>query len=618
MEKETIRERLALLRQGMSREGLDAWLAADADCHGSEYVGEHFKTRTFLSGFTGSAGTLLVLPDSAGLWTDSRYWIQAEQELADTGIDLFRSGEKTTPTVQKYLAEKLPEGGRLGFDGRTFSGAYCQTLRRQWKKGELRSDLDLPDAFWTDRPALPDAPAFLLEERYAGQSAAEKLAKLRQELAKRDAAVFLLTALDDLAWLFNLRGGDVAYNPVLLAYAAVTPERALLFTDESKLSDGLRASLAGLGTEIRPYDGVYDFCRETEPGCRVMLDTRYVNQSLCSILEDRGAERIDIPNPTALWKSIKNDTEQANMRLAHEKDGAALTKWLYQVKRDIGRVPMTECSVGDLVDELRRQQGALGPSFATIAGYGPHGAIVHYEATAETDVPLQPEGLLLLDSGGQYPEGTTDVTRTVALGPVTEEQKRHVTLVLRGMLALADAVFPAGTRAEQLEAVARLPLWGAGLDYGHGTGHGVGCFLCVHEGPVNLRQRPLYGWDGVLRPGMILSDEPGYYAAGSHGVRQENLLLVCRAEREGYLRFEHLTLAPFDRDAVDPALLGEEGRRRLDAYHRQVYQTLAPRLTEEEARWLAEVTKPLETAGGLYHEKKDFVSAPYEPRMQTI
>ena len=597
MENTLVRDRLAQLRQRMAREGLSAYLAADADYHGSEYVGEHFKTRTFLSGFTGSAGVLLVLPETAGLWTDSRYWLQAERELAGTGIDLFRIGEKETPLLRQYLKDQLPEGGRLGFDGRTLSGAYCQELRKHWTGGTLCPELDLPGEFWADRPPLPHAPAFLLDESCTGRSASDKLTQLRQELAREKADVFLLTALDDLAWLFNLRGGDVAYNPVLLAYAAVTPERAMLFTERAKLSAELLASLESLGAEVLPYDGVYDFCGQIESGCRVLLDHRYVNERLCAGLTDRGAELLRRPNPTALWKSVKNETERENMRQVHQLDGVALTKWLYRVKTEAGKTPLTECSVGALVDDLRREQGAIGPSFATIAGYGPHGAVVHYEATAETDVPLEPKGLLLLDSGGQYRRGTTDVTRTVALGPVTEEQRRHVTLVLRGMLDLAAAVFPAGTRAEQLEAIARLPLWSAGLDYGHGTGHGVGCFLCVHESPVTLRQQPRYGWDGVLRPGMVLSDEPGYYAAGSHGVRQENLLLVVPAEREGYLRFEHLTLAPFDRDAIDPALLGQEGCRRLDAYHRRVYEALAEHLTAEEAAWLREATKPLEPEG---------------------
>lgn len=591
-----IEQRLAALRAKMREAGYAGYYVPTDDFHLSEYVGAHFKARAYLSGFTGSAGTLVVLADEAALWVDGRYFLQGEQQLQGTSIALQKSGEEGVPTILQYLKEKLPEGGVLGMDGRTVPAAAGLSFRRELaaKRITLAPERDLVGEIWAERPPLSDKPAWVLDVKYAGEEAGEKLAAVRAAMAEHTANAHVLTSLDDIAWLFNLRGDDVSYNPVLLSYAVIEPEKAYLFADEAKLPEPVRAHLAALGTEVLPYGGVYDFVSRYGAGAKVLLSEARVNFALYARLADAGAKIVDAENPTVRRKAVKNETELANLREAHIKDAVAMVRFMRYLKENISRIPMTEISVSDHLESLRRaQEGNLGLSFDTICGYGPHGAIVHYAATPESDVPLAPHGLLLVDSGGQYYEGTTDITRTFALGPLTDEEKLHFATVLKSMLNLAAARFPAGVRGANLDVLARMPFWEQGLDYKHGTGHGVGYLLNVHEGPNSFRwQNP--GASAVLEEGMVTTDEPGVYIAGKHGIRLENELVCVKGEKNEYgqfLQFEPLTLVPIDLDAVEPSLLNETDRARLNAYHALVYETLAPRLAPDERAWLADHTR---------------------------
>lgn len=586
-----IAERLQQLRQAMAQRGMDAYLIPTADFHGSEYVGEHFKVREYFSGFTGSAGTLVVGPEEAGLWTDGRYFLQAEQELQGSGIRLYRMGVEGTPDVEDYLARSLPPEGVLGADGRMVDAAWGVALARALGPGRrLAFDQDLATLLWTDRPPLPQAPAYRLTEDYAGVSAEDKLADLRREMERLGVDAHLITALDQIAWLFNLRGEDVACNPVVLSYALVEREGATLFVDGAKLSPALRAYLEELGVSIRPYEAVEEGLRSCRSK-RILADARRTNYTLYRLLPEEAV--VDGVSPILYAKAVKNPVEQAHLREAHIRDGVAMVKLLHWLKTE--GVGATECEVARRVDGLRlEQEGCVGPSFDTISAYGPHGAIVHYHATEQSEVPLEGRGLFLLDSGGQYRQGTTDITRTVAMGPLSAEERKHFTLVLQGMLNLSEAVFPRGCRGYHLDVLARSPLWQQGLDYGHGTGHGIGYLLCVHEPPVGFHWRSTGRFDTeVLQPGMVLSDEPGVYIPGSHGIRIENQLLCREGEQEGFLCFETLTLVPIDRDAVDLNWLDRRGLEQLNAYHRRVWETLSPHLEGEVLAWLEQATQPL-------------------------
>lgn len=593
-----IEQRLAALRAKMREAGYAGYYVPTDDFHLSEYVGAHFKARAYLSGFTGSAGTLVVLEHEAALWVDGRYFLQGEQQLAGTPIVLQRSGEEGVPTLLAYLEEKMPEGGVLGMDGRTVPAATGRQFEKALaKKGvSLAVDRDLIGEIWPDRPPLSEKPAWVLDVKYAGQEAQEKLAAVRAAMAKQGAPVHVLTSLDDIAWLFNLRGDDVAYNPVVLCYAVIESERAYLFADAAKLDASVRGHLASLGIEVQPYDAVYAFVSRYGAGTKVLLSESRVNYALFANLLKAGATIVEAENPTTRMKAVKNPVELENLRAAHLKDGIAMVRFMRYLKENIGKTPMTELSAAEYLAALRRaQDGNLGLSFETICGYGPHGAIVHYSATPESNVPLEPHGLLLVDSGGQYYEGTTDITRTFALGPLTEEEKRYFAMVLSSMLHLAAARFPSGVRGANLDVLARMPFWEQGVDYKHGTGHGVGYLLNVHEGPNNFRWQNAAS-SAVLEAGMVTTDEPGIYIAGKYGIRLENELVCCKAEKNEYgqfLCFVPLTCVPIDLDAVDPNLLSADDRMRLNAYHAMVYETLAPHLEPEERTWLAGYTRAI-------------------------
>ena len=590
-----ITERLARLRREMAQRGMDGYVVVTDDFHGSEYVGDFFKARAYLSGFTGSAGTLVVLPDRAALWTDGRYFLQAAEQLTGSTIELMRMGQPGAPAIGAFLAQHLPEGGVLGFDGRTVSSSFAGTLEKALEAKHIRfaGGEDLVDAVWPDRPALSDRPVWELTG--CGLSREEKLAKLREKMAAEDAAYLLLTSLTEIAWALDLRGGDVACTPVFLSFLLIGREDAQLCIQPQAVPAGIVEKLTACGVTLRPYSAIYDLLRALPAGTRVMADSATANYRIMESLSH--AEVLDQPSPAVLMKACKTQEETDGFRAAHIKDGAALCRFLYWLKTRIGEEPMTELSAAARLAAFRAEQpDFLDLSFDTIAGYGPHGAIVHYDPTPETDVPLHPEGLLLVDSGAHYRQGTTDVTRTIALGPVTQEEKRMFTLVLKGHLALAAARFPHGATGENLDVLARLPLWEQGLDYNHGTGHGVGFILSVHEGPQSFRWRSTDGRRIPLEEGMVISNEPGYYEAGKFGIRHENLVLVRAGETTDYGQFmylEPLTMAPFDRDAIDVSLLTEAELAQLNGYHRLVYDTVSPLLPAEEQAWLAAATAPL-------------------------
>lgn len=590
-----ITERLARLRREMAQRGMDGYVVVTDDFHGSEYVGDYFKARAYLSGFTGSAGTLVVLPDRAALWTDGRYFLQAAEQLTGSTIELMRMGQPGVPAIGAFLAQHLPEGGVLGFDGRTVSSSFAGTLEKALEAKHIRfaGGEDLVDAVWPDRPALSDRPVWELTG--CGLTREEKLSKLREKMAAADAAYLLLTSLTEIAWALNLRGGDVACTPVFLSFLLIGREDAQLCIQPQAVPADIAEKLTACGVTQRPYGAIYDLLRALPAGTRVMADSATANYRIMESLSH--AEVLDQPSPAVLMKACKTPEETDGFRAAHIKDGAALCRFLYWLKTRIGEEPMTELSAAAKLAAFRAEQpDFLDLSFDTIAGYGPHGAIVHYDPTPETDVPLHPEGLLLVDSGAHYRQGTTDVTRTIALGPVTQEEKRMFTLVLKGHLALAAARFPHGATGENLDVLARLPLWEQGLDYNHGTGHGVGFILSVHEGPQSFRWHSTDGRRIPLEEGMVISNEPGYYEAGKFGIRHENLVLVRAGETTDYGQFmylEPLTMAPFDRDAIDVSLLTEAELALLNDYHKLVYDTVAPLLPAEEQAWLAAATAPL-------------------------
>ena len=590
-----MRQQLIELRAVMEKHGVDYCLVPSNDFHGSEYLSSHFKSRKWVSGFTGSAGTLLVGKDWAGLWTDGRYFLQAAEQLAGSGIELMKMGEPGVPTLNGYLEQHLQKGQVLAFDGRVVSTRQAEGLGKLAEKcgASIACEDDLVGEIWTDRPALSAKPAFELPAEVVGKSRAEKLMDLRAALAKEGADAVVIASLMDVCWLMNLRGADVACTPVMLSFAAVTADKAMLFVNPAVLSDEIRRNLENDGVTIRAYEDVYAFVRSLDASGKVMMNLNVVNSKLKACVP-QGVEIIDKVSPTNLPKACKNEKEVDNFRIAHIKDGAAVTKFMRWVKTNVGKIDMDEISVAEKLAEFRAEQpGYIGPSFEPIMGYGPHGAIVHYSATPESCAKLEAKSFLLSDTGAHFIEGSTDITRTFALGELTEDEKKFYTLVLKGNLQLGNAQWKAGCTGANLDYLAREPLWRLEADYNHGTGHGVGYILSVHEGPQSIH------WGRSAAPlevGMITSNEPGFYLEGAFGVRLENLTAVKEVTTNSYgrfLRFETLTMVPFDLDAIVPELLGEECRRILNAYHKKVRETLAPYMTAEENAWLAEATRAI-------------------------
>lgn len=589
-------EKLEKLRELMKERSLAAYIIPTDDFHSSEYVGEYFKTRVYMSGFTGSAGTLIVLPNEAALWTDGRYFLQAADQLSDSSIALMKMGQPGVPTMAEYLADKLEEGSVVGFDGRTVTARYVKKLAQKTadKQVQFYGDEDLVDYIWKDRPAMSMEPVWELDEKYTGLSRADKLGKVQEALKKEKAQSLLVTALDQIAWLLNLRGNDVKNTPVFLAYMLITGREAYLCVHKEILSDEIMKKLTADGIVVKDYDAMDDLLLNLKKGDTILVEEARVNNHLMDCIPE-GVVRKNVDSPIELMKAIKTPEEIAHMKWAHIKDGVAVTKFMYWLKNTIGKEKITEIDAAEKLESFRAmQEDYLGPSFDPIIGYAAHGAIVHYAPTPETDVPLQPEGLCLVDTGGHYKDGTTDITRTFALGKVTEEEKRAYTLVLRSHLCMGMAQFLYGTCGQNLDVLARTPMWENGLDYNHGTGHGVGYLLNVHEGPQNIRWRMGDEFACVpLEEGMIISNEPGLYITGKFGVRHENLVLCRKGEKNEYgqfMYFETLTMVPYDRDAIDSSIMTQRELDRLNAYHKQVYDTISPYLDENEAAWLEKAT----------------------------
>ncbi|MCM1118286.1 MAG: aminopeptidase P family protein [bacterium] len=602
MENKVIQQRLAALRQRLRQEGIDYYLIPTADFHNSEYVNAYFAVREYFCGFTGSNGTLVVWQEGAALWTDGRYFIQAERELAGTTVELMRMQQEGVPTIEEFLTQRMEQGQTLGFDGRVLSAGDGLRYEKALKDKEIHFtyDQDIAGSLWEGRPSLPAGPVTVLPPEVAGSTTQEKLAYVHSAMKKEKADGFLLSKLDDLMWLFNIRGCDVECNPVALSYAYITEKETHLFIQEQALDQRVRDDLAQKQAQLHPYASVVDFLRALPEGGSVLVDRRQVSYALYKAVSAR-QRTVEVANPTELLKAIKNPVELANMEKIYLKDSVALTKFIYWVKTNIGKIEITEISAADYLEQLRRAiPEFLDLSFPTISAYGPNAAMMHYGPTPESHAVCKPEGMLLVDSGGQYLGGTTDVTRTIVLGPITEEQKMHYTLVAGAMLQMSAARWLYGCTGRNLDILARQRLWNAGLDYRCGTGHGVGYILNVHEGPQSLRWQYVKGLEETpFEEGMDVTNEPGVYVQDSHGIRIENVMVAkndVKNEYGQFMHFETLTWVPIDRDGIDERYLTEEQRVLLRAYQREVYDRISPYLTREEAAWLWEETEAASTS----------------------
>ncbi len=594
----SIAERITALRALMADRGYDVYMVPTDDNHQSEYVGEHFKARAFITGFTGSAGTAVITKDEAGLWTDGRYFIQAAQQLEGTGVTLFKMGEPGVPTVEEYIANVIPQNGTLGFDGRVVAMGEGQALVDAVapKNGKINYSEDLIDLIWEDRPALSEKPAFALGEEYTGESTKSKLTRIREAMKEAGANVHVIAALDDVCWTTNLRGDDIEFFPLLLSYAVITMDDMKLYIDERKLTDEMKANLAKDNISLRPYNAVYEDVKELSDSDVIMVDPARLNYALYNNLP-KNAEVVQLTNPTVLMKAMKNDVEIKNIINAHIKDGVAMTKFMYWLKKNVGKIEITEISAAEKLDSFRKEQeGYLWQSFEPICGSGEHAAIVHYAATPETDIPVVTDGLFLTDTGGGYMEGSTDITRTFAFGKLTDRMKEDFTTVLLCNLRLARAVFMYGTCGYNLDILARMPAWERGINYNHGTGHGVGYLMNIHEASSGFRIAIRDREKAPIEAGMVLTNEPGIYIEGSHGIRTENELVARNGQKTEYgqfMYFEPITYVPIDLDAVVPEMMTTEDKEQLNAYHAKVYELIAPKLSEEEREWLKEYTRAI-------------------------
>ena len=592
--KQSIKERIHALRMTFRPNNIKAFIIPSTDPHLSEYVAPYWMSREWISGFTGSAGTAVILMDKAGLWTDSRYFLQAEKELEGSGITLYKEMLPETPSITKFLCQNLKPGESVSIDGKMFSVQQVEQMKEDLAPYQLQVNLfgDPLKNIWKDRPSMPDAPAFIYDVKYAGKSCGEKVAAIRTELKEKGIFALFLSSLDEIAWTLNLRGSDVHCNPVIVSYLLVTQDEVVYFISPEKITQEVNEYLQEQQVSLRKYDEAESFLNSFT-GENILIDPKKTNYAIYSAINP-ACKVVRGESPVTLLKAIRNEQEIAGIHHAMQRDGVALVKFLKWLEASVLSGKETELSVDRKLHEFRAAQPLyMGESFDTIAGYKEHGAIVHYSATEESDVTLQSKGFLLLDSGAQYLDGTTDITRTIALGELTEEEKTDYTLILKGHIALAMAKFPAGTRGAPLDVLARMPIWSHGMNFLHGTGHGVGHFLSVHEGPQSIRmnENPI-----VLQPGMVTSNEPGVYKAGSHGIRTENLTLVCK-DKEGmfgeYFKFETITLCPICKKGIIKEMLTAEEVKWFNDYHQTVYKKLSPSLNEEEKKWLLEATKAI-------------------------
>lgn len=587
---EKMKEHIEKLQKYVEEQGIDAYVVFTSDDHGSEYVVDHFKARAFLSGFTGSAGTLVVTKDDAYLWTDGRYFIQAEAQLKESGTKLMKMGEPDCPELTKFIAD-LSESPVVAFDFKTATVDFVEYLKNVCPGVKLVDDGKIIDEIWTERPEVACSKAYYLDDRASGESVESKLAHLREDTKRQGCNVALVSSLDDFAWLFNLRGSDIEYNPVNYAYAIVSQTEAAVFIDKRKIDAKIAKVFEQNGVKTFGYDEVYGYAKSIKEV--VLVDKDKTNYALFSCIESAKETALF---PTTSRKACKNPVEIRNIRKAHVEDGIAVVRFIRYLKENVGKEEMSEISLADKLEAFRREsKNFLDLSFDTICGYASNGAIVHYSATPETNKKVEKKGLLLVDSGAQYRYGTTDITRTFALGKLTKEEKRAFTLVLKSHIALASTVFPSGTPGARLDAIAREPLYENGMDFKHGTGHGVGYLLNVHEGPQNISPRATT-WKYALYPDMVTSNEPGYYKEGAFGIRHENLVLSVEKEKTEYgtfCTFETLTLVPFDLDGIDAKLLTADEKTWLNDYHKMVFEKLHKSLHGKDLLFLAKATRAI-------------------------
>jgi Xaa-Pro aminopeptidase len=588
----SVKQKLAWLREKMLEKGVAAYIIPATDPHAGEYIADHWKEREWLSGFDGSVGTAVVTLDKAGMWIDSRYYLQADEQLIGTGFESMKTGLPETSDIVPWISKQLYRGDKVGVNPQMFSVNVYEAMKKELKMSGLQLiQIDLISDIWQDRPAIPQNECFVYPVAFAGKSCAEKLSMLRAAIQKSHADVFVVSALDDIAWLFNLRGNDVDYNPVVIAYAIITSDLATLFVAKEKLTLETKKYLDEQGIKVKDYLFIYDDLNHIPSNLKVLTDGARLNQSLYEAIP-ADCIKINQMSPVFRLKSVKNQVELAGVRKAMVRDGVALTRFFIWLEKQVDTGTLSEVSIAQKLYAFRaEQENFFGESFGTIAGYAAHGAIVHYKADEKSNAVIKANNLLLLDSGAQYMDGTTDITRTISLGTPSLKQKTDFTLVLKGHIGIAKAVFPVGTRGSQLDILARKAMWDRYMNYGHGTGHGVGFFLNVHEGPQNIRmdENPT-----VLLPGMLLSNEPGLYRAGEYGIRTENLIHVVEADKSDFgqfLKFETLTFFPIATNLVDKKLMTQEEIEWLNTYHQEVYEKLSPYLTIEERSWLKEKTK---------------------------
>lgn len=583
----TASNRIAKLRELMKLKNIDAWIAPSADSHQSEYVAEHWKCRQWLSGFTGSAGTLVVTADKAGLWTDSRYFIQAEKELDGSGVDLFKLGVENVPSYTQWLRDNLQNNSIVGFDGSLLSVVEVNSLidSLAQKQISLSYNEGLVDKIWTDRPEIPQSKILIFDEKSSGESVSSKISRIRGKMEDYGVNAHLFCTLDDIAWSFNIRGNDISYNPVVIAYAFISLEEAILFIDSNKLTDEVKKYFSDNDIAIQEYSDIFHFLRKLNDKYKIWVDSNKISQKIRDAIPDN-CQIADKMNIATELKCIKNSVEIEGFKSCHVRDGVAMIKWLHWLDKNIGKVDMDEVSVSDELERFRAQNdGYKGLSFSTIVGYKENGAIVHYSAKKETAAELKAEGLLLVDSGAQYLDGTTDITRTISLGNVKSEEIEIFTTVLKGHIGLAKAIFPKGYTGAMIDTFSRAEIWQQKFNFGHGTGHGIGHFLNVHEGPHQIRPTNHY----EIKVGMVTSNEPGIYLEGKFGIRIENLIVTVEKEKNEFgtfLGFDTITLCPIDTSLINRERLTKDEKEWLNNYHKSVRENLSQYLSEEEKIWL--------------------------------
>ena len=593
-----VSERIKVLREQMMNKGIDVYVVPTADFHQSEYVGEHFKAREFITGFTGSAGTAVITKTEAKLWTDGRYFIQATAQLEGTTVELMKMGQPEVPTLEAYLAEAIPEGGVLGFDGRVVSMGEGQGYEEiaTSKNAKIIYDYDLIDAIWENRPALSEEPVFALGLEYTGETVASKLARIREAMKATGATTHVLTTLDDICWTLNIRGNDIEFLPMILTYAVITMDKMDLYINVTKLSEEIKENLEKDGVVLRPYNDIYEDIKKVAKEEILLIDPGKLNYALYNNIPKEVA-KVEKANPEVLFKAMKNEVEIENIRKAQIKDSVAHVRFMKWVKENVGKETITEISAIGKLDGFREELGNfIRPSFEAISSFGEHAAIVHYTSSPETDVELKEGGLFLTDTGAGFMEGSTDITRTYALGEIPQIMKEHFTLVAMSNLSLASAKFMKGCTGVNLDILARKPFWDRNLNFNHGTGHGVGYLLNIHEGPAGLRWQYRKNDCHTFEKGMIITNEPGIYIEGSHGIRLENELLVCEGELNEYgqfMYFEPITYIPMDLDAIEPSIMSDAEKKMLNDYHKLVFEKLVPYLNDEECEWLKKYTRAI-------------------------